>query len=269
MSEILVHDHWVSTEHGKLFARRWTPKAGRASASVPIILLHDSLGCVALWRDFPEHLAAATGLEVIAYDRLGFGRSDHHYGALSPLHFIRDEAQGDFRALREALAVERFIVFGHSVGGGMAVACAAGTTSTCVGLITESAQVFAEDRTLHGIREAKRNFAEPGQLQRLEKYHGEKSTWVLHAWIDSWLAPTFTAWNLDADLRRVRCPVLILHGDDDEYGSTRHLRRIAELVAGPATQHILEGCGHVPHREQEGTVLARIQAWIATLDATS
>lgn len=257
-----TQEYWIQTDHGRLYARRWTPTSHPLPAQAPIVLLHDSLGCVDLWRDFPARLSAATGRSVIAYDRLGFGRSDPHPGMLPPRHFIHDEAQGGFRSLREALGIERFVVFGHSVGGGMAVACAASAPDDCVGLITESAQAFPEDHTLQGIRDAQQHFAEPGQVERLAKYHGAKAQWVLHAWIDSWLSPAFADWRLDDDLSRVQSPALVLHGDNDEYGSVRHPERIARLVGGPVTLALLTACGHVPHREQEGVVLARIQTWL-------
>lgn len=261
MSTIQTNDYRVPTDQGGLFVRRWTPGEDGFGTLPPIVMLHDSLGCVELWRDFPAHLAAATGRDVIAYDRLGFGRSDPNPGTLSPLHFIQAEADEGFRSVREALALERFVLFGHSVGGGMSVACAARYPSACAGLICESAQMYAEDRTLNGIRDARQAFADPVQLQRLAKYHGEKAEWVLHAWIDSWLAPEFASWNLDAELRQVRSPILSLHGDTDEYGSTTHPERIARLAPADTTVHILPSCGHVPHREQEDVVLGYVRAW--------
>ena len=103
----------------------------------------------------------------------------------------------------------------------MAVNVAARHASDCRALITESAQAFAEDRTVAGVADA-RGFAEPGQLDRLKKYHGEKAAWVLSAWVDNWLSPAFTDWTLDEALRQVRCPVLALHGEVDEYGSPAH-----------------------------------------------
>ena len=128
----------------------------------------------------------------------------------------------------------------------MAVNVAARHASDCRALITESAQAFAEDRTVAGVADAKRGFAEPGQLDRLKKYHGEKAAWVLSAWVDNWLSPAFTDWTLDEALRQVRCPVLALHGEVDEYGSPAHPERIAALTGG---RHLLlENCGHVPPR---------------------
>lgn len=265
MTMLHTEEHWVQTDHGKLYAKRWSLDHDASVEPAPIVLLHDSLGCVDLWRDFPAKLSFTAGRDVIAYDRLGFGRSDPHPGKLSPLHFIQDEALGGFRNLRESLELDHFIVFGHSVGGGMAIGCAAETSTACLGLITESTQAFAEDLTLQGIRKARLAFSEPGQLQRLEKYHGAKAEWVLHAWIDSWLAPEFIDWNLDTSLRRINCPLLVLHGDSDEYGSISHPKRITELAAGPATMRILPSCGHVPHREQEETVLAHVQTWLGSI----
>lgn len=258
MLAITSQDVYVHTSQGRLFARRWDP-AGEAAAAAPIVLFHDSLGCVELWRDFPEQLAQATGRSVIAYDRLGFGRSDPNTAVFEP-GFVQDEAQDGFRSLRAALGVGPYVGFGHSVGGGMAVCSAGVYAEDCRALITESAQMFAEDRTLEGIRAAKRNFAEPGQLDRLKKYHGEKAEWVLGAWINTWLSPEFAAWNLDAQLRQVRCPVLALHGEIDEYGSPKHQEKIAALAGGRPV--LLENCGHVPHREQSRIVLDVVSEWL-------
>ncbi|MEG1456634.1 MAG: alpha/beta fold hydrolase, partial [Comamonas sp.] len=122
------------------------------------MLLHDSLGCTALWRDFPDALARLTGHPVISYDRLGFGLSDAHPGVLG-VDFVATEAQDSFGALLDALAIDRFMVFGHSVGGGMAVSIAAAYGMRCQAVITESAQSFVEPLTLDGIRAARDSFA--------------------------------------------------------------------------------------------------------------
>ncbi|ALN60792.1 hydrolase, alpha/beta fold family [Lysobacter enzymogenes] len=254
---------WIAGEGGRLFAQRW-PR--RDAAAAPIVLLHDSLGCVALWRDFPARLAAASGREVIAYDRLGFGRSDPHPGALAA-DFVASEAGGGLRAVCDALRLQRFVLFGHSVGGGMAVAGAALHRSRCAGLIAESAQAFVEDRTRAGILAARAAFARPEQMERLRKYHGDKAPWVLRAWIDTWLDDGFAGWNLDAPLAQVACPTLVLHGDGDEFGSARHPERIAAGVAGAATLRLLADCGHVPHRERGDEVLGIVAAWLESSGA--
>lgn len=229
---------------------------------------HDSLGCVELWRDLPAALAEATGREVIAYDRLGFGRSDPRSGRPG-LGFVAEEADRHLPVVLAALGVSRFVAFGHSVGGGMSVHAAAdaGRPWRCEALITIAAQAFVEDRTLAGIREAAEAFKVPGQMERLARYHGDKAPWVLDAWVGNWLDPVFADWSLDATLAGVHCPALILHGAIDEYGSPAHPRRIAAGVSGPVTVEVLEGRGHMPHREDPAAIIAKVQAFLATRPA--
>jgi pimeloyl-ACP methyl ester carboxylesterase len=241
-----------------LFVRKWAPAQAQGS---PIILFHDSLGCVELWRGFPAALAVRTGRAVVAYDRLGFGRSAARTDKLRP-GFIAEEAETFFPVLLEQLAIERFVACGHSVGGGMAAHCAATFVASCAALITESAQAFVEDRTLQGIREAQALFADPAQVERLGKYHRDKARWVLDAWIDTWLSPDFAAWSLDAVLPQVRCPVLAIHGADDEYGSVRHPARIGKLAGGPTRVAVMPDTHHVPHREREQAVLDLIAEFL-------
>ena len=267
MQDIVSDDLRVDTHGGGLFARRWRLALQGRSDVAPIVLFHDSLGCVALWRDFPERLVRATGRPVIAYDRLGFGRSDPHPDSLHD-DFIRDEARCAFRHVREQLGIGRFIAFGHSVGGGMAVGCAAEYPVECLAVVTESAQAFVEDRTIEGILEAKRAFEQPGAIDRLRRHHGDKAEWVLRAWTDTWLAPGFAGWSLDDDLPKVQCPSLVLHGDQDEFGSVLHPQRIAARMQGNTTVELLEGIGHVPHREEDERVAELIRAWLAKTTGT-
>lgn len=271
MEAIKPQDQYVDTDKGRLFVRRWTPaattvataaSAKAAAGKAPIVLFHDSLGSVELWRDLPGRLALATGREVIAYDRLGFGRSDPSPDRLPARSFIPDEASTGFRWLHQGLGLDGFVVFGHSVGGAMGVVCAA-RYPDCRALVSESAQTFGEDRTLEGIRAARENFRDPAQVARLAKYHGDKAQWVLDAWIDNWLDPVFQEWRLEPVLPEVTCPVLAIHGDSDEYGTTIHAKRIAGDSAGPGTLVLIENCGHVPHREQPDFILQTVADWLA------
>ncbi len=256
----LTDDVSIATPDGALFVRIWGGRE-RCRAVPPILLFHDSLGSVELWREFPEALAQSTGHPVIAYDRLGFGRSDPHPGAL-PFAFVRDEAHSSVPALRTALAIDRMVLFGHSVGGAMAVVTAARFAEATVGVITESAQSFVEERTLAAIRAAKASFEAPGQVERLTRYHGDKAAWVLSAWTESWLRPQFATLALDNYLRRLRCPVLAIHGDRDEFGSLAHPQRIAALAATHTDTIILEDTGHVPHREKPDLVLRAVSTFL-------
>jgi len=251
----------ISTPQGQLFAARWTPVETLHDA--PLILMHDSLGSVTLWRDFPERLAAITRRQVIAYDRLGFGRSPQHPDTLTPPDFITEEARGDFTALVDQLGLEAFSVIGHSVGGGMGLGIAAAYPVQCRQLVTISAQTFSEQKTIDGVRDAKVTFSDPAQRARLQKYHGEKTDWVLDAWIENWLSPAFNDWSLDAQIGAIHCPVLAIHGAEDEFGSTAHACRIKSRAPGSVTLSILESEGHVPHKTATETVLESIRAFLS------
>lgn len=251
-----AEDHWITHPRGRLFARSWRPAGAAGPAGAPLVLLHDSLGCVELWRDFPASLCEATGRRVVAYDRLGFGRSDPRSDRLAP-DFIAEEALSFFPVVLQQLGLQRFVAFGHSVGGGMAVNCAAAWPTRCEALVTESAQAFVEDRTVQGLQAAREQFQAPGQMEKLARYHGDKAAWVLRAWIDRWLDPAFAGWSLDPVLPGVVSPALVLHGSRDEYGSRLHPERIATLSAGPAAVHVGDW-GHVPHREQPEDVVRRV-----------
>jgi pimeloyl-ACP methyl ester carboxylesterase len=132
-------------------------------------------------------------------------------------------------------------------------------------LITESAQAFVEDRTIEGLEDARELFKDPGQVDRLKRYHGEKARWVLDAWIESWLAPAFATWSLRPVLPQVACPTLVIHGIDDEYGSSAHPALIAELSGGPARLELMADTRHVPHREREAEVIAMVKAFVSAL----
>jgi pimeloyl-ACP methyl ester carboxylesterase len=160
-------------------------------------------------------------------------------------------------------ALERFVAVGHSVGGAMASECAAVLPQRCQALITLAAQTLVEPCTLAGIQAAARTFAQPGQLERLQRYHGDKAAWVLDAWVDTWLADEFRDWSLDETLPKVRCPLLAIHGEHDEYGSRLHPERFATLAAGPSQMLILPGCGHVPQREHPEQVLQAVARFLS------
>ena len=144
----------------------------------------------------------------------------------------------------------------------MALAIAAVEREACVAVITEAAQAFVEARTLEGIRAARVEFERPEQFAKLTRWHGAKARWVLDAWAEVWLSPEFRSWSLDEQLAAVRCPVLAIHGDRDEYGSVAFPRRITAGVGGPSELAILEGCGHIPHRERREEVLRLVVSFL-------
>lgn len=249
----------IATSQGNIFVKTWQPTSSDQPKQIPILLFHDSLGCVQLWRDFPEQLCMATQRTVIAYDRLGFGKSDALTTPLS-MDFIAQEAQL-FAELLQLLAIPQVINFGHSVGGGMALSCAAQYPTLCSVVITEAAQSFVEEKTLASIRAAKQGFQQPEQLQRLAKYHGDKAQWVLDAWTETWLAPAFRSWNLDAELAVLQGNLLVIHGEHDEYATLEQPKRLAQYAN--AELQIIAGCGHVPHKEQPQHIIDLVQQFVA------
>ena len=249
----------VETPYGTLYVKEWLPDV--LASEIPIVMLHDSLGSVKLWRDLPEMLATILSRRIVAYDRLGFGQSDVRVEPPS-VNFIKEEASIYFPEIKNHLSIDKYILLGHSVGGGMSLNIAA-YDKDCTAVISISAQAFVEDITLQGIKTAKKMFEKPGQIERLEKWHGNKATWVLKAWIDTWLSPDFLMWNLNYCIHDVTCPVLVIHGDNDEYGSIAFPEFIANNVLASSTTVIIENCGHFPHKENTNEVLGAIVNFIS------
>jgi pimeloyl-ACP methyl ester carboxylesterase len=257
-----IRDRFIKLHSGKIFAREWISPG--PDTKTPIILIHDSLGCVDLWREFPVQLCERSGRNVIAYDRLGFGRSTPRMGPLS-MNFIDDESEISLPAIFNQLQLTDFIIFGHSVGGAMAVVCAGKFGNRCKAVITESAQSFVEEKTLRAIAYAQLHFQSNNQLERLAKYHGDKTEWVFKAWTETWLASEFASWNLKTALGSVKCPLLVLHGDRDEYGSLSQPEMICKFAAGPSHMANLSDCGHIPHRDKANEVIELVAKFIEAL----
>ena len=267
MAAIPGTEAWIHTPQGRLNARIWYPQAllreapPRGSLHRAFVLLHDSLGSVELWRDFPGLLAQSMQRPVVAYDRLGYGHSDAAQG-LPPADFVSREARAGLLPLLEQLHIDQAVLVGHSVGGGMAVNAAVQLPERIRGIVTIAAQAFPEDRTLKAIAEAKVQFQDEAQLARLARYHGDKARWVVDAWTDSWLSPAFASWHVRDVLPQVQCPLLALHGEHDEYGTAVHPQIYAELSGGPSDLHLMPDTHHLPHRERPGDVVSLIERFV-------
>lgn len=255
----LKNEIFVKVPGGEIFVKTWAP--AHPLDSTPLILLHDSLGCVEIWRDFPAKLSEKINRVVIAYDRLGFGRSSQR-ASLPSFDFVREEAEIYLPALLKQLEITECILMGHSVGGGMALTAAA-LLPNIKAVISESAQAFVEERTKNGIASSKIAFQNADRLEKLKKYHGDKAEWVVKAWTDVWLAPEFATWSLQNVLPQVHCPILIIHGDKDEYGSVKFPDMICDLAGGRSSKIVMEGCGHVPHKERESEVLELVRNFLS------
>src|SRR5699024_2026504 len=159
-----------------------------------------------------------------------------------PTRFHEVEARTHLPDVTLALGLERYVLFGHSVGGAMALTAAALQPARCVAVITESAQAFVEERTRSGIQAAKQGFADRAQFEKLKRWHGSRASWVLDAWTEIWLSAGFREWSLDPWLSQVRRPVLAIHGDSDEYGSIAFPQKITQGVGGPARMALMASC---------------------------
>jgi pimeloyl-ACP methyl ester carboxylesterase len=258
---ISVEDRLVDVPGGRVFVRSWR-NAG--SDSSPLILLHDSLGCVELWGPFPRALSEVTGRTVTAYDRLGFGRSTPRR-ELPSANFVREEAEIYFPPIASALRVSEFCLFGHSVGGGMAITIAS-VFERCTAVVSEYAQALVESKTIEGIERAVTKFRSPGAMAKLQRLHGDKAEWVFRAWVDVWTSPGFRDWSLETALLGVNCPLLVIHGDLDEYASLGSPQTIHRLSAGPSRMEMIPDCGHVPHREEKDVVLNLTAKFLSGID---
>jgi pimeloyl-ACP methyl ester carboxylesterase len=260
-----IREVQVPAPSGQLHARVWAPTEEQLNRpDDAFVLLHDSLGSVELWREFPALLSQTLQRPVVAYDRLGYGHSDPATG-MPPPNFVSLEASAGLVHVMNHLQIDCATLVGHSVGGGMGVYAGVQMPQRVRALITIAAQAFPEDRTLKAIAEAKVQFQDESQLARLKRYHGDKARWVVDAWTDSWLSPAFARWHLREVLPQLRCPVLALHGDHDEYGTAIHPETIIGLCGGPSRMVLMPDTHHLPHRERPEAVVAAIAAFLAAL----
>lgn len=233
-----------------------------------IIFLHDSLGCVTLWREFPIMLGNATNCNVLVYDRQGYGKSAPLTTAVRNNSYLETEAD-ILCLLIEQCGVPDAILFGHSDGGSIALITAAKCQSRVIGVVTEGAHIFVEEITLNGIREAVQAYHTTNLKERLQKYHGDKTDAVFEAWTKTWLSDAFKSWNIEHFLPQIQCPVLVIQGEADEYGSIAQVNGIAEQVAGDAHKLLIGLTGHTPHREARDIVLQRTSAFIQEVITTA
>ena len=179
-----------------------------------IVFLHDSLGCIELWRDFPDKLVAATHCNMLIYDRLGYGKSDPLPTHNRPVNYMEKEAD----LLNDLLVeykIEQAILFGHSDGGTIALLAASMYPQRISAVITEATHIFVEEITLKGIYAAKEAYEQTNLRERLQKYHGNKTDTMFNAWVQTWTSPNYRNWNIEHFLPGIHCPVLFIQGETD------------------------------------------------------
>lgn len=237
---------------------------GRARGAQPpvLVFLHEGLGCAALWRDFPDRVCAATGLPGVVYSRFGYGASDVFGAPLEP-GFMHDEARVGLPALLAALGIERSILVGHSDGASIALIHAGERPEGVAAVVALAPHLFVEPVTIASIADISKRFPDSDLPRRMAKYHRDPVA-TFRGWADIWLDPRFRAWNIEAQVAQVRCPVLAMQGLQDEYGTMEQVRRAAAL--GRCARWVgIDDCGHSPHLDQPDQVLKEIKEFIATL----
>lgn len=213
-----------------------------------LIFLHEGLGSVAQWHDFPEQLCRRTNCPGLVYDRIGHGRSVPLRQERT-IHYMHQAALWELPQVLSALIPDQpYILIGHSDGGSISLIFGAEQPANLQGIITAAAHIFVETVTLAGIRAAADAFSR-GNLAELHQYHGDKTTDLFTAWSSTWLRPWFSSWNIEYLLPAIQVPLLVVQGSDDRYGTPAQVEAIVARTAGRATPIMMEDCGHAPHLE--------------------
>lgn len=250
---------YVTLPSGRLFVRTGNRSKADAGDRPTLVFLHEALGCDTMWKDVPEALSEATGLPFLTYDRLGHGRSD-------PLPLPRDELYLEVEAFEvlpavlESCGVSEPVLIGHSDGGTIALMYA--SRHRVRGVVTEAAHVFLEELTLASIRNAVGAWQTTGLRDRLARHHGDKTEELFEAWASTCLSEAFRPWNIEPCLSGVQAPVLVVQGEEDEYGTVRQVEAIVAGVSGPATPLLFPDCRHVPHLQAADRVLPAVADFV-------
>lgn len=233
----------------------------RDTSRPTIVFLHDSLGCIQLWRDFPEKLGALTQCNTLVYDRQGYGKSRGFSYQKRDDYYMEHEADLLHQYLTQ-WNIKNTILFGHSDGGSIALIAAGKYPEGIAGIITEGAHIFVEDLTLQSVKTAKNLYYRTELKAKLEKYHGDKTEAMFQAWANTWTTEAFRSWNIEQFLAGITCPSLIIQGEKDEYGTLKQVEHIVEQTQGISSPLILPRVRHSPHKEVPEVVLEQTAAFI-------
>ncbi len=219
-----------------------------------LVFLHEGLGSIEQWKDYPLQLCKATGLNAFLYDRLGYGKSAPMSGGRGS-NYMHKEAWEMLPAVLDAIKIDDVILIGHSDGGTIALLYAGQFKDKVHGIITEAAHVFVEDVTLMGIQTARLTYETTPLRSRLARYHGDKTSSLFTSWSDTWLSDEFKNWNIEENLVDVDCPILAIQGVEDRFGTEEQIYSIVNKSTGRAESLIIDGCGHTPHFQANEEVL--------------
>lgn len=252
-----TEDFFVTVDGHRLAARWVRPETSPAPGSSadgapPIVFLHEGLGSIGMWGDFPARLVAATGRPALLYDRYGHGGSDI-VAEPRPVHFMEHEAWAVLPPLLEACGIETPILFAHSDGGTIALLYAARHPVTA--LVTEAAHIFVDEMTRAGMAKVDGQWAKGVLPRYLEPFHGDRAEPMVQAWLTHWRSAWERGWRVDKHLDGVTAPLLAIQGSDDAYGLPAQLDGIVDAVSGPVEKLFIEDCGHIPHQQMPDLIL--------------
>jgi pimeloyl-ACP methyl ester carboxylesterase len=242
-------------------AKWWGPGPDEAPT---IVMLHEGLGCVALWRDVPAKLAKATGCGVLAYSRFGYGASAT-VTLPRPLAYMHDEAHQNLGRILDAAGVRRASLLGHSDGGSIAAIYAGGVQDFRLrGAILIAAHYFCDEFSVTAIQAAKTAYETTDLREKLARYHADVDN-AFWGWNGAWLDPAFRNWRIDDYIATIRIPLLLIQGSADEYGTLAQFDAVTNEAYCPVQTEIIDGAGHSPHLSHAGQTLPLIEAFIARI----
>lgn len=245
---------------GKRLEYTWVGRKRRTNDHA-LVFLHEGLGCIAMWRDFPEQLCEALDMPGFVYSRAGYGGSDG-IELPRPITYQEDEADVLEQVL-DAQDIKKAIHIGHSDGGTIALIHAGmGKFDRVMGAVTMAAHVFNEEICITGIRDARRIWETTDLRDKLQKYHGKNVDVAFLGWNDTWQRDDYWHWNVEKYLPKISCPLLVMQGKDDHYGSEDQVNSIVKGAGGSAQKLMLSNCGHNPHLDQPEATITAIKQFL-------
>lgn len=239
---------------------------GRPGSGQPtLVLLHEGLGCIDMWKDFPIRLYRETRYPVFAYSRRGYGRSDPKLPPWSP-RYMHNEGLEILPKVLAAAGLKEVILVGHSDGASIATIYSGGVAQQIASAVVLMApHVFVEDLSVTSIEQAARAYTGTSLREKLKRYHGDNVDGAFWGWNKAWLDPDFADWNIEQYLPGIAIPALLIQGEDDQYGTGKQLAAIERQICGPVTTRVLPDCRHSPHIDQAAATLQEIAGFLGTM----
>ncbi|WP_028470268.1 alpha/beta fold hydrolase [Neptunomonas japonica] len=258
---VFWNNRLVDMGHGMTLSIRMGKHAQQSTQRPVLVLLHEALGCIAMWKDIPEQLAAKTGCDVVVYERQGYGLSSEITLPRDDDYLV-EEGEIWLPRLIDKLGLNKVILIGHSDGGSVALIGAATLASKVTGVITEAAHIYIDHLTTAGIKEAVERYQDTNLKDKLARYHGERTDLLFRAWHETWLRERKSPMNLRPWLPRIECPALIIQGQDDCYGVREQVTDICTGIGARAEPLFLPKCGHVPHFEARESLISAVARFV-------